>query len=187
MAGIRIGYLPQDRPRAGHSCAKRSRRPGESSRRRNAFARLSIDRRLRQARGRAGTSEKSPRLGDSSTLETQLEVPPTRCACALGMRASRSSPEAKAPRPLSPLLSSGHAPPRRATTPERRAWSARGLPRAFPGTVVAVTHDRTSSITPPVDPRARSARASLQGQPIRIARAERERLPAEESSEPRAK
>ena len=155
MPGIKVGYLPQepqldpeaDRARGGRGRPRRGAAGARSARR--GLRRLRRGRRrLRQARRRAGeaTRRSSPPAA-RDTPSTSSRSPPTRCACRRGTRrsATLSGGEKRRVALCRLLLSQArHAAARRADQPPRRRsveWLEQFL-QQFPGTVVAVTHDR---------------------------------------------
>ena len=104
-------------------------------------------RRLRQARGGAGKVRGRDRRGRRRHRSSRWRSPPTRCACRRGTRRSPTCPAARSAASrcagcCSPSQTCCCSTSRPITSTPRAStgWSSSWL--RFPGTVIAVTHDR---------------------------------------------
>ena len=139
--------------RAGADGARGGRGgPGRGARRQEAPRRdlrrvRRARRRLRQARRRAGEARGDHRRVRRGHRTCRWRSPPTRCACRRGTRRSPSSPAARSAASRcagcccrSPTCCCSTSRPT-TSTPRASSGSSSSC-RSFPGTVVAVTHDR---------------------------------------------
>ena len=182
MPNLNIGYLPQE-PQLDPTKTARSRRgrprrpvPGQQETRGNLRGVRRAGRRLRRARSRAGEVRSDPRRATAAAPE-QLEVAAdalrlpswdARIEHLSAAKAPRRAVQAAARKPDMLLLDE----PTNHLDAESVDWLEQFLVR-FPGTVVAVTHDRYSSTTRPRDSRTRPrSRYSVEGQLQQLARPE---------------
>ena len=155
MPGLKIGYLPQEPQLDPDQTVREAVEEGigDVARRQEAARRglrrlRRAGRRLRRARRRAGRARGASSPPPAARTPTcSSRSPPTRCACRRGTRRSASSRAARSAASRcagcccpSPTCCCSTSRPT-TSTPRSVDWLEQFLQR-FPGTVVAITHDR---------------------------------------------